>query len=894
MIGTTISHYKILEKLGEGGMGVVYKAEDLKLERAVALKFLPPHLIASEQDKARFVQEAKSSSALNHPNVATVYEIDEADGQLFIAMEFVDGVTLREKMGTISAKQAIDMGIQLADGLAAAHEKGIVHRDVKPENIMVRKDGICQIMDFGLAKLRGRQSKIPRLTKEGSTIGTAGYMSPEQVQGQDVDHRSDIFSLGVVLYELFTGELPFKGVHETALLYEIVNVDAVPMSAVKPEIDPGLDAIVLECLAKEPAERYQSVAEAAKELRRFKRESTRQRVSRVTNTRAAYAPSRPEAPTQGVDATQSLVAARRFPFVWVITSFVCLVAAGAFAYLYFRSPTSVEFPVVFTVSPPEKGGFESPVPALSPDGRTIAYVGHDSAGASRLWIRSMGSIKPRPLEGTEGASFPFWSPDSRFIAFFIPGKLMKVAIAGGLPQTICDAQNGRGGSWNQDGTIVFAPVYNVGLSKVSASGGVPTAATALDSVKRDLTHRFPCFLPDGQHFAYVRVTGQGTTTGIYMASLDGKEDHFLFASQANAIYVSPGYLLSLREKSLVAYEFDPGKGEVKGDGVHILDNVGLLANYNLGAFSASQNGTVVVMEGVSGGRQLIWFDRTGKELERTVVAGSVFDFHLSPDESRVIFRRVDPQTNNEDIWVLDVARNVQTRFTFEPAVDDDPLWSPDGSTIIYDSDPEGVRNIYRKTSTGAGSPELILKSSLDKTPLDWSRDGKFVVYQVDDPVTKADLWILPLSGDKKPFPYLHSNFTETDARFSPDGKWIAYASDESGKYEVYLQHFPQSGGKWQVSVNGGGSPEWRRDGKEIYYISAERKLMAADIRTTDSSVQVGIPSPLFEATVDVYFAPNRYDVSADGQRFLVNTSGFEYSAKPMTVILNWTSQLGKQ
>ncbi len=895
MIGQTISHYKLLEKLGEGGMGVVYKAVDTKLDRPVALKFLPPHLLASEQDKARFVQEAKSASALNHPNVATVYEIDERDGQLFIAMEFVDGVTLREKMGTISLKQAIDMGIQLADGLSAAHEKGIVHRDIKPENIMVRKDGICQIMDFGLAKLRGTQSKISRLTKEGSTIGTAGYMSPEQVQGQDVDHRSDIFSLGVVLYELFTGELPFKGVHETALLYEIVNVDAVPMTAMKPGIDPSLDAIVLECLAKEPAERYQSVAEVAKELRRFKRESTRQRVSRVTTARTAYAPSQPGPVVTDIGNTQNNAPGTpKSRFTWMAVSFVCLVAAGVFAYLYFRQPDRMESPIVFTITAPEKGGFDSPVPAISPDGRMISYVGHDSSGVSLLWIRSLGSLTPRALQGTDGAFFPFWSPDSRTIAFFAPGKLMKVSIAGGLPQTICEAPNGRGGSWSVNGIIVFSPDYNAGIWKVSASGGVPTAVTVLDTVQHDISHRFPCFLPDGEHFVYFRNVGRDAKSGLYIHSLDGGEDRFLLSSQGDGIYVSPGYLLALREKSLVAYHFDPGKKEVQGDGIQILDDVGSMANYNLGAFSASQNGTLVTMQGVAGGRQLIWFDRSGKQLKATVVTGSVYDFHLSPDERRIVFRRVDPQTNNQDLWIFDVARNVQTRFTFEPAIDDDPAWSPDGSRIIYDCNPEGVRNLYMKTSTGAGSPELILKSPLDKAPLDWSRDGKYLLYQVEDPVTKSDLWILPLSGDRTPFPYLHSKFFETDARFSPDGQWVAYACDESGKYEVYIQHFPLSGGKWQISTNGGAAPEWRRDGKEIFYLSAERKLMAVDIQASGSSVEIGIPSPLFEANVDIYSAPNRYDVSSDGKNILVNTSGFEYSSKPMVVNLNWISQLGKQ
>ncbi len=900
MIGQIISHYKVLEKLGEGGMGAVYKAQDLKLDRPVALKFLPAHLLSSVQDKARFIQEAKSASALNHPNVATVYEIDECDGpegtrQMFIAMEFVDGVTLREKIGTLSVKQVIDMGIQLADGLSAAHEKGIIHRDIKPENIMVRKDGICQLMDFGLAKPRTARSKISRLTKEGTTIGTVGYMSPEQVQGQDVDHRSDIFSLGVVLYELFTGELPFKGVHETALLYEIVNVDAVPMSATTPEIDPALDAIVLECLAKEPGERYQSVAEVAKELRRFKRESSRQRVSRVTTTRTAYNSASARVVSNAAAPVQDeLARTSRFPVMWLSISFVCLIAAVVFGWLYFRTP-AVSAPVIaFKVSPPADCVFESPVPAVSPDGSMIAFTARDSAGRARLWVRSMGSNEPAPLEGTEDALFPFWSPDSREIAFFTPGKLRKVGVGHGSSQVICDAANGRGGSWGQNGTIIFSPDYNAGLSRVSAGGGIPASLAVLDTAHHDNTYRFPCFLPDGEHFLYYRSSGGEGKSGIYLRSLDGKEDKFLFPSQMNAIYVSPGYILSLREKSLIAYRFDAAKGELRDDGIQILDNVGSLANFYLGAFSASQTGVLTVMEGVSGGRQLIWFDRTGKELKRTVVTGSVFDFRLSPDERRVVFRRIDPQTNNNDLWIYDIARNSQSRFTFAPGVDDDPVWFPDGSRIIFDSDPEGIRNIYVKASTGASNPELILKSYQHKSPEDCSRDGKFILYQVEDPATKSDLWVLPLSGARTPLPILHSVANEVDGRFSPDGQWVAYASDESGKFEVYIQHFPPSGGQWQVSVNGGGAPSWSRDGRELFYLGADRKLMAVSVHFSGSAVELGIPAPLFEANVDIFTAPNRYDISADGKSFLVNTSGFEYNTKSMTTMVNWTAMLAKQ
>jgi len=447
MTGQTISHYRILEQLGQGGMGVVYKAEDTKLDRLVALKFLPPHLAASDQDKARFIQEAKAASAINHPNICTIYAVDEHEGTLFIVMEFVDGETLREKRGSINFKQAIDIGIQIGEGLAAAHEKGIVHRDIKPENIMIRKDGIAQIMDFGLAKLRASGSRITRLTKEGSTIGTAGYMSPEQVQGHESDHRSDIFSFGVLLYELLTGQLPFKGVHETALAYEIVNVDPAPMSVVKPDIDPSLDAIVLQCLEKDPRERNQSVAQIALDLKRYRRESSRQKMSRITAARPVLRSS--SARLSGGYETEGLDSGGKRSFPWLITAAIALTAALAGFGLskYFISRETPQAVIKASIEIPRGISYAGQVgghSALSPDGSTIVFAGEDSLSQNGLWVRHLNSTDVKALPGTGNATYPFWSSNSKSIGFFADGKVKIVEAAGGPVLTLANAPFGRG------------------------------------------------------------------------------------------------------------------------------------------------------------------------------------------------------------------------------------------------------------------------------------------------------------------------------------------------------------------------------------------------------------------------------------------------------------------
>ncbi len=895
MIGQSISHYRIVEKLGEGGMGVVYKAEDTKLDRFVALKFLPAHLKASAQDKARFVQEAKAAAALSHPNVCSIIDIQEHDGQMFIVMEFVDGQTLGEKKASLGYKQAVDVGIQVADGLAAAHEKGIVHRDIKPDNIMIRKDGIVQIMDFGLAKLRGT---VSRLTKLGSTVGTAGYMSPEQVQGQEADHRSDIFSLGVLLYELFTGVLPFKGVHETALAYEIVNVDPAPMSAVKEGIDPELDRIVLECIEKDPSERYQSTAEISKDLKRFRRESSRQRMSRITAARPVLVvPGGTEQPTARtqVEAPHAAPVLRTSWLPWSAAVVFFLLAAGVFTYHLLNTRGGKNGLVRISITPPERASFGRQAPAVSPDGEKIAFVASDTAGKSLIWVRPMGSQAARPLAGTDNATFIFWSYDGRSVAYFADGKLKRIDANGGPSQTICSAPEGRGGSWGSTGVIVFTPGFGACIQQVSASGGIPTNVTSFDTALREDSHRWPWFLPDGKRFLYLR---RGTTdrAGIYLSSIDSKEVTLVLPSKMNAVYSPPGYLLFLREGTLMAQPFSEAKGVLSGEPTPIAEDVGNDIGYSLGFFSASQTGTLVLGSGAGiSNRQLVWYDRSGKRLKSIGHPGSLFDFALSPDENRVAFRRVDLQAGNHDLWILDLVRSTESRFTFTSGLDDDPVWAPDGKSLLFDSNPDGISNLHRKVATGAGSPELLYKCSDGCFAYDWSSDGRYILFDREQAGTAFNnapqLWILPLSGERKPFPFVEGGLGNVNAKFSPDTKWIVYSSNESGKWEVYVQTFPATQGKWQVSTSGGSSPMWSKDGKEIFYVAPNRQLMAVGVKAVGNSLEQGIPKQLFEVDVDRYTAPNRYAVTRDGKRILVNVTAELVNILPLNVVLNWTEGL---
>ncbi len=869
MIGQTISHYKILEKLGEGGMGVVYKAQDTKLDRFVALKFLPPHLAASEQDKARFIQEAKSASALNHPNVCTIHDIQDHEGQIFIVMEFVDGQTLQEKKSSLSLKQGIDYGIQIAEGLAAAHEKGFVHRDIKPENIMIRKDGIVQVMDFGLAKLAGSS----RLTKMGSTVGTLGYMSPEQVQGKEADHRSDIFSLGVLLYEMIAGRSPFSGAHETAILYEIVNVDAPPMSSVKPELDPELDRIVLECLQKEPDERYNSVKDIAKDLKRFKRESSRSRMSRISQS--TYVP------VEGSqrERKQSTIFTKE-RIVWI--SLMLVTAALFISSVIIGSDTEKKSPLTvnFTIQPPEKAIlYETTV---SPNGKIVAFTA-TGEGVTLLWIRPLSSLSAQSLPGSENAQFPFWSTDSRYIGFFADGKLKKIDVTGGTPIVICDVLEGLGGAWNASGEILFSD--QGGLFRVSSAGGLRKQVTFLDSVTKESSHCWPSFLPDGKRFLFLslRVADMASTT--YLSSIEDTARVQIIRADANAVFVAPSKVLYLNNRTLMSQEFDLDKNVLSGEPHPVATNVGKTSRLALGDFSYSSAGILTTGGGRSVNRQFVWFNRSGQQIGIACPAGNYFDIALSPSGKYAAVQRVDVQTNNSDIWIVDLSRSLLSRFTFNAAVEDDPVWSADGKYVYFSSAIDDQYNIHRKAANGIGSQEVVTPVGLSQRPMDISRDNKSLLYQVDNSKAGSDIWILDLDNTKKTRPYLASEFSDNYPHLSPDGKWLAYTTNESGKMEVYVQSFSATGGRWQVSVNGGSQPYWRQDSRELFYIAPDLKMMSVVINP-GATFDFELAKPLFLTRVDSYDAPKRYVAAENGQKFLMNIPvGLEF-ANPISVTIN--------
>jgi serine/threonine protein kinase len=900
MTGKTISHYQILEKLGEGGMGVVYKAQDTKLDRFVALKFLPAQLQSSDQDKARFVQEARAAAALSHPNVCSVLDIQEHSGQMFIVMEYVDGQTLRQKMAGLSLKQAVDIGVQVAEGLAAAHEKGIVHRDIKPENIMVRKDGIAQIMDFGLAKLRSTNSAITRLTKQGSTVGTAGYMSPEQVQGQDADHRSDIFSLGVLLFEMITGQLPFKGVHETAVAYEIVNVDAPPMSAVKPEVDPSLDAVVLECLEKDPKERAQSAGQVAVDLKRYRRESSRQRASRITASRPvpALASREPAATGGGAAGTESAASnapgpVRRKWNPWLFVSLLLAAATGALGYLYVQSTATPPAVTRASLLPPESVSFDTEDGghlAISPEGKTLAFVATDSLGRNQLWLRALNSLAALPLPGTAGAQYPFWSFDGKTIAFFADGKLKRVDATGGPVTTICDAPNGRGGSWNQAGTIVFAPASDSPIHRVAAAGGMSSAITALDTARKETSHRWPSFLPDGEHFVYTtQVSGGGSEGAILGGALGDSGRTEILALSSNAAFVN-GHLTYVRQNNLIAHPFDPGTLAFTGDPVPIAERLVHSEPRSRSIFSSSRNGILVYQAGSSRPPVVCIVDRNGKVLSQ-LKSGEVSNWaDFSPDGKLIALDNYDTASKNYDVWIYDIARSISTRFTFDAAAESVPVFSPDGATVMFSSDRGKSTDLYVKGVGGMSGEELLFGSTLEKYVTSWSPDGASVLLSTrGDPKTKWDVLLLPLTGEKKPVPLCQSEFSEWLGMFSPDGRWVAYQSDESGRYEVYVRSVDPRGGKWQVSSSGGDRPHWPRRSNEIIYVSADRKVMAAAVKHSPASFEIIRTAPLFE--LNTRGVGTFHAVSSDGQKFLVQYSGAEGESSPVTLVVNWQEEL---
>jgi Tol biopolymer transport system component/predicted Ser/Thr protein kinase len=894
-IGTQLGPYEILSAIGAGGMGEVYRARDTRLNRTVAVKILPDHLSDRAELRERFDREARTVASLNHPHICTLHDIGHQDGTDYLVMEYLEGETLAERLkkGPLPIEQVLKYAIEISDALDKAHRKGVTHRDLKPGNIMITKSG-TKLLDFGLAKLKASPpgsplSQLPTandtITAQGTILGTLHYMAPEQLEGGEVDARTDIFAFGVVAYEMATGKKAFEGKTSASVMAKILEVDPPPMSSLQPMTPPAFDRVVKTCLAKDPDNRWQAASDLCRELK-WIADETAPRI----------------APVAAASGSKNWLKTA----LWAGAAVAVCIVVGLVAWYLKPAPARQDARAVrFFVSPPETWSFDdqggSTVgPAalvVSPDGHQIAFAATSAERKTLLWVRSLDTLTAQSLPGTEGAGRPFWSPDSRFLGFFADGKLKKIDVSGGPPITLCDSGPGLGGTWGRDGVIVFAPGY-AGLQRVSASGGVPTAASALGAGEGG--HRRPFFLPDGRHFLYY-AAGSGTPGGgpIYVSSLDSAERKLLINSDSVNVVYSQGHLLFLRETTLMAQPFDTRQLTMTGEAFPIAENIQgssqiqtTNANPPYAFFSASENGVLAYQTGGGApGSQLVWFDRIGKQIGVLGDSRAYTDLELSPDQ-----KRASVSTSSRagiDIWLYDLARGLPTRFTFGPGAASRSIWSPDGSRIVFNEFRNGHLDLFQKASSGAGTDEVLLQDNLSKTPMSWSPDGRFILYVSNGTTTGNDLLALPLSGDRKPIPFLQTRFNEFGGQFSPDGRWVAYTSDESGKFEVYVAPFPGPGGKGQISTAGGIYPRWRRDGTEIFYLTPDNTLMAAAVNGKGSSFQVGVVKRLFPT--HIVGPRNEYDVSADGQKFLINSVPQQNgaAAAPITVVVNWTAGLKK-
>ena len=889
--GTRIGPYEVIAPLGAGGMGEVYRARDTALDRDIAIKILPTEFAHDEDRLRRFQVEARAASALNHPGILTVHGFGTHEGAPFLVTELLEGEDLRHELGRgpLPIRRTIGYAQQLASGLAAAHDKGIVHRDLKPDNIFVTIDGRVKILDFGLAKLasqapgvRGADLATQPLTGAGLVIGTVGYMSPEQVRGQEADHRSDIFSFGLVLYELLAGRRAFARDTGAETLTALLKEEPPDLSEINSAIHPALEKIVRRCLEKSPEQRFRSAHDLAFAL------STVEALSDARPARASTSEALPV-----VDRRSRT----RERLLWLAASAVLILATFAGARAWFSAAPSIEVDRMrFAIPAPEGTSFG--LATLSPDGRWLAFAGVTGA-KPQLWIHAMDGTSTRALAGTEGAVLPFWSPDSRSIGFFASGKLRRVDVGGGVPLPLADVFVPTGGTWSRDGVILFGMLGGSGLSRVPASGGAVATVLRPDASLQESDYFNPHFLPDGKQFLYNVFGGRAEGGGVFLGSLDGAPRRRLVAENASAAYAplpsGGGALFFTRETALLAQRFDPERGQLAGEPVQIVDHVG--TNYDGNSpgfdrrnFSVSTTG-VLVFNPVDRRRgRLVWVDRAG---QRAIIDGfeDVVSAGLSPDGRRFAATRPDGKNSgNSDLWIADANGSNVTRLSFDPANDVFPVWSPDGARIRWSSNRgEGVYHIFERAVSGSGEDRLLFQGPLFKFPTDWSRDGQLMFYRQIDPKTGYDIWFVPAEprGKLEPTAFLNTPANEAAAVLSPSGQWIAYASDESGKYEVYVQRFPSGGGRRQISNEGGGAPHWRADGRELFFHARDSKLMAVPVHESADSMTTGTPVALFEFLPAGNLIYPYYSVTADGQRFLLNTIVESDRVVPLSVLVNW-------
>jgi Tol biopolymer transport system component/tRNA A-37 threonylcarbamoyl transferase component Bud32 len=871
-------------------MGEVYRARDTRLERTVAIKVLPQQFASDPQLRERFDREARTISRLSHPHICTLHDVgrlrvsdasaSQGDDVDFLVMECLEGETLaaRIERGPLKLDEALRIGAQILSALDAAHSAGVVHRDLKPGNVMLAKSGAgssapqAKLLDFGLAK----QSTSPvvdtltmmpttpaTLTAQGTILGTFHYMAPEQLEGADADARTDIHAFGCVLYEMLTGTKAFSGKSQASLISAIMSGTPPVLSALVPQAPPALDRVVRTALAKHPGDRFISAHDLMLQLRWIAEDGD-------TCAAGAMAPER--------------TSRRREWLAWTVAGVMAALALVAVLRSARQPREQAVAPVQFTLPLSGNAAFSGTAPrlAVSPDGRVVAVVASSLGfGGGGIWVRPLDSAEFKPIRGTELASYPFWSPDSRSIAFFAGGQLKKVGAAGGPVSVVCDALGTNlGVAWSPANVIVFgAAPGSGGLQRVPAAGGTPTPLTTPDAALGETDHRWPTMLPDGRHVLFLAVGKRGTS--LRVASLESSDVATIGPVESSVGY-SSGYLLSMRQGSLMAQPFDATSRSLGGEPVAIAADVG--ADQGLfTSFSASSNGVLAYGQRSGGLRsRLTWLDRSGRSIGTIGDAEEYLSFSLSPDNTRVVAALTTAA--NRDVWTIDASRWVKTRLTFDPGVDVNPIWSPDGRRVVFTGNAQGT-GLYIKNADGNDTPQRILQMDGISSPMDWSRDGRYIIFWNVAAKTSGDLWLVPVGGSEKPTAFAQTPSTEQDGRFSPDMRWVAYASNESGRMEVYAQPFPQTGAKYRLSRDGGQSPQWSSDGKELYFLSPDATMMAVSIETA-RDLTAGIPRELFSADGVSVNGRQLFSVTPDGQRFLVSITETPGS---LSVVLNWPS-----
>ena len=868
--GQTLLHYRLVEKIGEGGMGVVWKAIDTTLDRAVAIKLLPETIAADEERLRRFENEARSLAALNHPGIAAIYGLHRAEGGPFIAMELVGGQDLAQRLkhGPLSVNEAVAVTMAIADALSAAHASGVVHRDLKPGNVMLTVDGVPKVLDFGLAKAMAPDASMsgsgptsaqhsPTVTSFGTVagviLGTAAYMSPEQARGRPVDRRADLWALGAMLYEMLTGKAPFAGETISDTLASVLK-EAPDFAALPADTPAAVRRLLRRCLEKDPRNRLHDAADARIEL--------------------AHAFDDDEVPAVAARS-------RRAPLVTAALVTLAAVVGGLLGFMLRGEPAPrpSSSPIVSDIlTPPGVTLDVNDISlAFSPDGQRLAFVGVDENRLSHLYIRRLDSSEARRLEQTVAARTPFWSPDGRELGYHSGTRMLRIPVDGGAPQLIAD-RNGLYGAWHPDGTILFASRGDGPLLRVDAGGG-PVEVVAGTDIGPGISALSPHFIPDSRKFTFQVQDLGGGTQGIYLGELGSTEVTRLTDEQWNAVYAE-GHLLTVRDDMLVAERLDLEAQRLTGEARRLAGPV-LRLNYPFhGFFSVAPRGERLAFlhgEQAADLAELVWVDRSGTELGRPGIRGDLYNPRLSKDGRRLAIDVSTSETHG-DIWIFDLARGSSRRLTQHPLDESKPIWSPDNSRVLFFRLPD----LYEIDAAGGSEATPILTSPNQKVTSDISPDGRWLLFS-ELTANDHDIRVLDLqSGEVGD--WLGTEFRESNARYSPDGQWVAYESTESGDGEVYVDRFPARGERFRVSSGGGFWPVWRRDGKELFYVSGTGDLMAVAVKMDSEHEPIGRPEKLFSP----HLRRTYFDVTADGQRFLL-VQRVDPKVHSISLIQNWSN-----